>query len=249
MCSPLIGQHTSRRQTSVIAPRSLDKRSSEERLGSSPSGCAHAIHRAVTYSAVCRWFGLGRKKWDWVEDVTGPPMLLQSLKAYNATLGLAHVKILEPGIIFPIDWRYTSQDWKNAGVLSTLDTAPTSGKSCLEVLHVWGPDLHYFTHSGQPSCLPTLPFGAAFHKPCSVQIQYTAHMLRVVLIYLCDQPACHCGPLFRSTDGDCCEAPACNVQVSGHQRAAGRGIMRCAIPGNLDSASWHAKQNFQMRTQ
>ena len=74
-----------------------------------------------------------------MEDVTGPPMLLQSLKAYNATLGLAHVKILEPGIIFPIDWRYTSQDWKNAGVLSTLDTAPTSGKSCLEVLHVWGP--------------------------------------------------------------------------------------------------------------
>jgi len=52
-----------------------------------------------------------------VEDVTGPPMLLQSVKAYNATIGLAHVKILEPGIIYPIDWRYTSQDWKNAGVL------------------------------------------------------------------------------------------------------------------------------------
>ena len=57
-----------------------------------------------------------RRKWDWVEDVTGPPMLLQSVKAYNATLGLANIKILEPGIIFPIDWRYTSQDWKNAGV-------------------------------------------------------------------------------------------------------------------------------------
>ena len=62
-----------------------------------------------------------QKKWDWVEDVTGPPMLLQSVKSYNATLGLAHVKILEPGIIFPIDWRYTSQDWKNAGVLHTHD--------------------------------------------------------------------------------------------------------------------------------
>ncbi len=49
--------------------------------------------------------------------MTGPPMLLQSVKAYNATIGLAHVKILEPGIIYPIDWRYTSQDWKNAGVL------------------------------------------------------------------------------------------------------------------------------------
>ena len=60
-----------------------------------------------------------------MEDVTGPPMLLQSLKTYNATLGLAHVKILEPGIIFPIDWRYTSQDWKNAGVLSTVDTVRT----------------------------------------------------------------------------------------------------------------------------
>ena len=50
-----------------------------------------------------------------MEDVTGPPMLLQSVKAYNATVGLEHVKILEPGIIYPIDWRYTSQDWKNAG--------------------------------------------------------------------------------------------------------------------------------------
>ena len=67
---------------------------------------------------LCRWFGLTKKrKWDWVEEVTGPPMLLQSVKAYNATIGLAHVKILEPGIIYPIDWRYTSQDWKNAGVL------------------------------------------------------------------------------------------------------------------------------------
>ena len=64
----------------------------------------------------CRWFGLRRRrKWDWVEDVTGPPMLLKSVMAYNATLGLAHVRILEPGIIYPIDWRYTSQDWKNAG--------------------------------------------------------------------------------------------------------------------------------------
>ena len=50
-----------------------------------------------------------------MEDVTGPPMLLKSVMAYNATLGLAHVRILEPGIIYPIDWRYTSQDWKNAG--------------------------------------------------------------------------------------------------------------------------------------
>ena len=64
----------------------------------------------------CRWFGLRRRrKWDWVEDVTGPPMLLKSVMSYNATLGLAHVRILEPGIIYPIDWRYTSQDWKNAG--------------------------------------------------------------------------------------------------------------------------------------
>ena len=45
-------------------------------------------------------------------------MLLQSVKAYNATVGLAHVKILEPGIIYPIDWRYTSQDWKNAGAVA-----------------------------------------------------------------------------------------------------------------------------------
>lgn len=52
-----------------------------------------------------------------MEDVTGPPMVLQSVQAYNATLGLAHVKILDPGIIYPIDWRYTSQDWKNAGAL------------------------------------------------------------------------------------------------------------------------------------
>ena len=75
------------------------------------------LRKALTSRQLCRWFGLGKRKWDWVEDVTGPPMLLQSVKAYNATLGLAHVKILEPGIIFPIDWRYTSQDWKNAGVL------------------------------------------------------------------------------------------------------------------------------------
>ena len=80
-----------------------------------------------------------------MEDVTGPPMLLQSLKAYNATLGLAHVKILEPGIIFPIDWRYTSQDWKNAGMQNTY----TSADSCNHA----GSDFHPLVVSKSVSLL------------------------------------------------------------------------------------------------
>ena len=79
-----------------------------------------SLRAYLNVRSLCRWFfGLPRRrKWDWVEDVTGPPMLLQSVKAYNATVGLVHVKILEPGIIYPIDWRYTSQDWKNAGAVA-----------------------------------------------------------------------------------------------------------------------------------
>lgn len=58
-----------------------------------------------------------KRKWDWVEEVTGPPMLLRALASYNAS-GLDPINVLPPGIIYPIDWRLTSADWKkkNAGV-------------------------------------------------------------------------------------------------------------------------------------
>ncbi|CAL8462282.1 g1813 [Coccomyxa elongata] len=72
-----------------------------------------------------KWFGLEEKrKWDWVEEVTGPPMLLKAIESYNAT-ALGPLKVLPPGIIYPIDWRLTSRDWKKSGSVLAKGVVPT----------------------------------------------------------------------------------------------------------------------------
>lgn len=39
-------------------------------------------------------------------------MLLKALKSWNAT-GQAPIVVLRPGLIYPIDWRFTSPDWRH----------------------------------------------------------------------------------------------------------------------------------------
>ncbi len=40
-------------------------------------------------------------------------MLLRAVDSYNAS-GLGPVSVLPPGVIYPIDWRLTSADWKKS---------------------------------------------------------------------------------------------------------------------------------------
>lgn len=51
-------------------------------------------------------------------------MLLKAINSYSAS-GLAPIKVLPPGIIYPIDWRLTSQDWKNSGNALAKGYRPT----------------------------------------------------------------------------------------------------------------------------
>lgn len=89
----------------------------------------------VDLLGMSRWFGFEEKrKWDWVEEVTGPPMLLRAINSYNAS-GLSDLKILSPGIIYPIDWRLTSQDWKKSGKVAVkgglkLSNRPAKHEVC-----------------------------------------------------------------------------------------------------------------------
>ena len=48
-----------------------------------------------------------RRRWDYIESITGPIMLHTAVAAYRAAGG-SGLTILEPGVIYPIDWRLTT---------------------------------------------------------------------------------------------------------------------------------------------
>ena len=48
-----------------------------------------------------------RGRWDFIEATTGPIMLHTAVAAYRAAGG-SGLTILDPGVIYPIDWRHTT---------------------------------------------------------------------------------------------------------------------------------------------
>jgi hypothetical protein len=54
-------------------------------------------------------------------------MLLRAFNSYNAS-GSGTVSVLPPGVIYPIDWRLTSADWKKSGVAPPKMTTRRAGQ-------------------------------------------------------------------------------------------------------------------------
>jgi len=70
-----------------------------------PASPCHARlchHPASAESKQCRV----ARRWDWLEATTGPVMLHAAVAAFRAAGGRG-LTVLEPGVIYPVDWRDT----------------------------------------------------------------------------------------------------------------------------------------------